>query len=69
MLKQNVGNADRVIRIFMGLPSWPSPPSGGGGSLRWLGLIGIIPLATAALGTSPLCSLVELSTCPLKRES
>jgi hypothetical protein len=68
MLKQNVGNADRVIRIVIGI-ALLAFAAFGGGSLRWLGLIGIIPLATAALGTCPLFSLVGLSSRPSKRES
>ena len=68
MLKQNVGNADRLIPIVIGI-ALLAFAAFGGGSLRWLGLFGIIPLATAALVTCPLYSLVGLSTCPVKRES
>jgi len=55
---QNIGNTDRVIRIVLGL---------GIGILgivfkSWLGLIGIIPLATAAVSTCPLYLPFGIST-------
>lgn len=37
------------------------------GSVRWLGLIGLVPLGTAALGFRPLYKLLGISTCPLRR--
>jgi hypothetical protein len=63
MFKKNVGNADRVFRIFLGLALislvfvGPQTP--------W-GWIGVIPLFTALFGTCPLYSLIGLSTCPKK---
>ena len=35
------------------------------GDARWLGLIGVVPLTTAAFRFCPLYRLVGLSTCPL----
>lgn len=63
MGKQNVGKADRVVRIFLGLALislvfvGPQTP--------W-GWIGIIPLLTAFAGTCPLYSLLGVSTCQRK---
>ncbi|MBS7589785.1 YgaP family membrane protein [Ancylobacter defluvii] len=37
------------------------------GSLRWIGLIGALPLVTALLSNCPPYSIPGLSTCPLKR--
>ena len=66
-MKTNVGTLDRILRVLIGL---------GLGSLFFLlegpihfvGLIGIVPLVTAAIGSCPLYSLLGLSTCPLKEE-
>jgi len=63
MFKNNVGSIDRAVRVAIGLGLiaivfvGPKTPFG------WLGLI---PLATAALGTCPLYSILGLSTCPTK---
>ncbi len=65
-MKQNVGSADRAIRIILGLALLAFYFLGEG-SMRWVGLIGIIPLATAALGTCPLYSILGISTCPVKQ--
>jgi hypothetical protein len=62
----NVGTADRLVRIFAGLflltvPFWVE------GDLRWLGLIGLIPLGTGLLQWCPLYSLFGIRSCPLRR--
>lgn len=36
------------------------------GPARWLGLIGLVPLATAAFGLCPAYALSGLSTCPME---
>lgn len=67
MLKSNVGGIDRVLRIVIGaalviayflMPNF---------SMRWILLIGLIPLLTGVLGTCPLYSVLGISTCPMKR--
>lgn len=60
-MKKNVGHVDKWIRIALGVvllllifvvkSDW-----------RWLGLIGIIPLATALLNFCPLYALFGIST-------
>ena len=61
-MKPNVGMVDKVARILVGLALL-------GlmfvleGNFRWLGLIGIVPLATALIGYCPLYSLLGRSTC------
>ncbi len=60
-MKKNVGNADKWIRIVLGIvllsliliiqSNW-----------RWLGLIGLIPLATAFLNFCPIYALFGIST-------
>jgi hypothetical protein len=69
MFKNNVGTIDRVVRIVVGLAliafalGYIAP----GVSLRWIGWIGVIPLATAIFGTCPLYSLLGMSTCPIAK--
>jgi hypothetical protein len=67
-MKVNVGIVDRTIRIIFGL----------GilalfflleGNARYLGLIGIVPLLTAAFRSCPLYSILGMSTCPVRRET
>ena len=60
-MKKNIGQTDRWIRIVIGvalLLFFAFNQSG----LRWLGLIGIIPLATALLNFCPLYALFGIST-------
>ncbi|MGM0571974.1 DUF2892 domain-containing protein [Marinobacter sp.] len=63
-MTKNMGSADRVIRVIIGLVLLslvfvgPQTP--------W-GWIGIIPLVTAAIGVCPLYSIVGIKTCPTKR--
>ena len=67
MFKTNVGGIDRILRIVVGLALiagfFLSPDA----PLRWLYLIGIVPLATGLLSTCPLYSLLGVSTCPMNR--
>ncbi len=63
-MKKNVGSADKVVRIVIGLgllgfALFSDSPA------RWWGLVGVVPLLTAALGNCPLYSIVGLSTCPV----
>ena len=57
----NIGNTDRVLRVILGvalLSIFLISES----SLRWWGLFGIVPLATAALGFCPLYAVLGIST-------
>ena len=57
----NVGNADRIIRVIIGL---------GllnlliilNGNMRYLGLLGLIPIITAIIGFCPLYKLIGVKT-------
>lgn len=62
MMKRNVGNVDRMIRILLGLVIIAS----GFYFNSWLGAIGIIPLFTATVGWCPLYLPFGLSTCSTK---
>jgi Inner membrane protein YgaP-like, transmembrane domain len=63
-MEANVGSVDRVVRVLIGL-TLLSLLFVLHGDARWLGLIGVVPLATAAFRFCPLYRLVGLSTCPL----
>ncbi|MGA0561382.1 YgaP family membrane protein [Ancylobacter sp. VNQ12] len=67
-MTRNVGNIDRVIRVIIGV-ALLSLLFVLEGNLRWIGLIGLVPLLTALVGNCPLYSLVGLSTCPLRTRS
>jgi hypothetical protein len=60
----NVGSVDHGVRIVIGL-ALLSLLFVLNGDARWLGLIGVVPLMTAAFRFCPLYRLVGLSTCPL----
>lgn len=58
---KNVGNVDRVIRIVIAIGLFSLlflVPS----NLKWLGLLGLIPLATAIIRVCPLYSIFHIST-------
>lgn len=67
MFATNVGGIDRILRIVVGLALIAGFFLNPDASLRWLYLIGIVPLATGLMSTCPLYSLLGLSTCPVKR--
>ena len=61
-MKLNVGGIDRVLRIGagLGLVAWAAV---GGPVWAW---IGIVPLATGAIGFCPVYPLLGMNTCPMK---
>lgn len=63
-MKLNVGGIDRVLRIGagLGLVAWAAV---GGPVWAW---IGVVPLATGAIGFCPFYPLLGLNTCPMKKE-
>lgn len=67
MFSNNVGSIDRILRAVLGvalLVAFFLLPEA---SYRWWLLIGVVPLATAAMGSCPLYSIFGLSTCPMKQ--
>ncbi|GAB4285280.1 MAG: DUF2892 domain-containing protein [Roseovarius sp.] len=68
MLKKNVGNADRILRIVIGIALLAGYYFNSDGTYSWLYLIGIIPLVTGLVGSCPAYALFGLSTCPLNRK-
>ncbi len=65
----NMGPIDRVVRMLAGIAliAYAIPIGFAPTGWNWIGWIGIIPLATAALGNCPLYSVLGISTCPAKR--
>ncbi len=64
MLARNVGGLDRIARIVIGLALIAGFFLNPEASLRWLYLIGVVPLATGLMQTCPLYSLLGFNTCP-----
>lgn len=62
-MKTNVGGIDRILRIVLGLALIALTLTGTIGVWGW---IGVVPLATAALGFCPLYTVLGFSSCPLK---
>ena len=61
-METNIGKVDKTVRVVagVGLLSLLFVLEG---NLRWVGLIGIVPLATALFGYCPLYSLLGVKTC------
>lgn len=58
-IMKNVGNVDRIIRIMLGLiiAAW------GVWAENWLGLIAIVPIATALVRVCPAYLPFKINTC------
>ena len=61
MMNRNMGNADRVIRLVVGI-ALLSLFFVLHGNARWLGLIGVVLIGTASMSFCPLYRLLGLST-------
>lgn len=66
MLKKNIGNVERVIRIVVGLALIAGYFVNGDGAYSWLYLLGIVPLATGLIGSCPPYTLLGINTCKTK---
>jgi hypothetical protein len=64
--QHNVGGFDRIARIAVGLalmaaiPLLDSP-------VRWIGLVGLVPLLTGLGRFCPLYTLIGVNTCPARK--
>ena len=67
-MKINVGGLDRGLRLVLGLAlvAFALGFVAAGTGYNWLGWIGVVPLATGAVGSCPLDSLFGASTCRAK---
>ena len=59
-MKRNVGNADKTIRIAVGLILIVLSLLG---TIGWWGYLGILPLLAGVVGNCPLYTLLGISTC------
>jgi hypothetical protein len=59
-MKTNVGTLDGAVRLLLGLALLSLLVVG---PKTWWGLVGLLPLTTAILGSCPLYSIFGLSTC------
>ena len=59
-MKTNVGSVDRTIRIVLGLALIGLTVTGNIGMWGWLG---VVPLATGAIGWCPPYAIFGISTC------
>jgi hypothetical protein len=65
-MKSNVGGIDRILRIVLGLVLIALAATGTVGLWGW---IGIVPLATGAIGWCPPYALFGWSTCAMKNKA
>lgn len=63
---KNVGSTDKVIRYIIGVVLlsllFIIP-----GNLKFIGLIGLVPILTAAFSFCPLYAILGIKTCPVKK--
>ena len=64
-MKVNVGGADRILRIVVGLALVLLALTGQIGAWGW---IGVVPLATGLFRMCPLYSVFGMNTCPLSQK-
>ncbi|KAB2909497.1 MAG: DUF2892 domain-containing protein [Ignavibacteriales bacterium] len=63
-MKTNIGNGDRIARVIIGAAIGVA----GIYYQSWWGLLGLIPIATAASGMCLFYSLFGVNTCKVKEE-
>lgn len=63
-MKTNEAGWDRTIRVLAGLVLVGLAVTQ---TVGWWGWLGIIPLATGAIGWCPLYTVFGVSTCPMKQ--
>ena len=65
-MKSNVGGIDCIIRIVVGLVLIGLAATG---TVGWWGWLGIVPLATGAIGWCPPYAMLGFNTCSMKTKS
>jgi len=66
-MKTNEGKIDRIVRVIIGL-ALLSLLLILEGNIKYIGLIGLIPLITGAVGFCPLYTIFKISTVKKKDE-
>jgi hypothetical protein len=67
-MERNVGNVDRTARIVLGLVLLGAVAALDS-QYRWLGLIGLVPLATGLMRWCPAYTLFGIDTCGAARKA
>lgn len=64
IMSKNIGTIDRILRVIVGLVlvAYAIPLGFHHTGWNWVGWIGLVPLATAAVGSCPLYSMLGLRT-------
>ena len=65
-MTQNVGGIDRILRIVVGLVLIGLAATG---TVGWWGWLGIVLLATGALGWCPPYAIFGFNTCTMKNKA
>jgi hypothetical protein len=65
-MTQNVGGIDRILRIVVGLVLIGLAATG---TVGWWGWLGIVLLATGALGWCPPYAIFGFNTCAMKNKA
>ena len=65
-MTQNVGGIDRILRIVVGLVLIGLAATG---TVGWWGWLGIVLLATGALGGCPPYAIFGFNTCAMKNKT
>jgi membrane protein implicated in regulation of membrane protease activity len=65
VMKPNVGGLDRIIRIVLGVVLLGLAATG---TVGWWGWLGVVPLATGALGWCPPYAIFGFNTCAIKKK-
>ncbi len=58
-MKSNVGGIDRILRIVIGLAATRT--------VGWWGWLGLVPLATGAIGWCPPYAIFGWNTCAMQK--
>lgn len=65
-MKLNIGGVDRTLRIVVGAVLVGLAAIG---TIGWWGWLGLVPLATGAIGWCPPYALLGFSTCAMKKKN
>jgi hypothetical protein len=65
-MKANIGGVDRTLRVVLGLALIGLAATG---VVGWWGWLGIVPLATAAIGWCPPYAVLGISTCNTRKDA
>lgn len=65
-MKLNIGNTERAVRVVAGVVLIGLAATG---TVGWWGWLGVLPLATGAIGWCPPYALFGFSTCAKKETS